>query len=48
MTDGSGMDLTADSIAVTFDTPNSFSRIVNAAFPEQVRRIQLIYAIPYL
>ena len=40
MTDGSGMDLTADSIVVTFDTPNSFSWIVNAALPEQVRRIQ--------
>ena len=31
------MDLTADSIAVTFDVPNSFSRIVNPALPEQVR-----------
>ncbi len=40
MTDGSGMDLTADSIVVTFDTPNSFSWIVNAALPEQFRRIQ--------
>ena len=40
MTDGSGMDLTADSIVVTVDTPNSFSWIVNAALPEQVRRIQ--------
>ena len=40
MTDGSGMDLTADSIVVTVDTPNSFSWIVNAAFPEQVGQIQ--------
>lgn len=31
------MDLTADSIAVTFDVPNSFSWIVNPALPEQVR-----------
>jgi len=40
MADGSGMDLTADSIVVTFDPPNSFSWIVNPALPEQVRRIQ--------
>ena len=40
MTDGSGMDLTADFIVVTFDTPDSFSWILNAALPEQVRRIQ--------
>ena len=40
MADGSSMDLTADSVVVTYDSPNSFSWIVNAALPEQVRRIQ--------
>ena len=40
MADGSGMDLTADSVVVTHDAPNSFSWIVNPVFPEQVRRIQ--------
>ncbi len=40
MADGSGMDLTADSVVVTCDPPNSFSWIVNPALPEQVRRIQ--------
>ena len=40
MADGSGMDLTADSVVVTHDSPNSFSWIVNPALPEQVRRIQ--------
>jgi len=34
MADGSGMNLTADSIVVTFDIPNSFSWIVNAALPK--------------
>ena len=37
MGDGTGMDLTADSIVVTFDVPNSFSWIVSPALPEQVR-----------
>lgn len=40
MADGSGMDLTADSIVVTFDAPNSFSWIVNPSLPEQIRRMQ--------
>jgi hypothetical protein len=40
LADGTGMDLTADSIVVTFDAPNSFSFVVNPALPEQVRRIQ--------
>ena len=40
MADGSGMDLTADSVVVTYDSPNSFSWIVNPALGEQVRRIQ--------
>ncbi len=40
MADGSGMDLTADSVVVTCDPPKSFSWIVNPALPEQVRRIQ--------
>ena len=40
MADGTGMDLTADSIVVTFDSPNSFSFIVNSALPEQIRRMQ--------
>ena len=31
------MDLTTDSIVVTFDVPNSFSWSVNTALPEQVR-----------
>jgi hypothetical protein len=39
MADGTGMDLTADSIVVTFDTPKSFSWIVNPALPEQIRRM---------
>ena len=37
MADGSTMDLTADSIVVTFDTPKSFSWVVNPALPEQVK-----------
>ncbi len=40
MADGSGMDLTADSIVVTYDPPKSFSWVVNPALPETVRRIQ--------
>ena len=40
MADGSGMDITADSVVVTFDPPNSFSWIVNPALPEQFRRVQ--------
>jgi hypothetical protein len=40
MADGTGMDLTADSVVVTFDVPRSFSFIVNPALPDQVRRIQ--------
>ena len=40
MADGSSMDLTADSIVVTHDAPNSFSWVVNPALPEQTRRIQ--------
>jgi hypothetical protein len=40
MGDESTMDLTADSIVVTFDPPKSFSWIVNPALPEQVRRMQ--------
>ena len=40
MADGSGMDLTAENIVVTFDSPNSFSWIVNPSLPEQVRRMQ--------
>ena len=40
LADGTGMDLTADSIVVTSDAPRSFSWIVNPALPEQVRRIQ--------
>ena len=35
--DGTGMDLTTDSIVVTFNVPNSFSWIVKTALPEQVR-----------
>ena len=40
MADGTGMDLTADSIVVTFDAPKSFSWIVNPALGEQIRRMQ--------
>jgi len=40
MADGSGMDVTADSVVVTCDPPNCFSFIVNPAFGEQIRRIQ--------
>jgi hypothetical protein len=40
MADGSGMDLTAESLGLTYDAPNSFSWIVNPALPEQVRRMQ--------
>ena len=40
MADGSGMDISADSVVVTYDAPNSFSWIVNPALPDQIRRIQ--------
>ena len=40
MADGSTMDLTADSVVVTYDPPNSFSWIVNPALGEQIRRMQ--------
>ena len=40
MADGSSMDITADSVVVTYDPPKSFSWIVNAALPEQTRRVQ--------
>ena len=40
MADGSTMDLTAESIVVTLDAPNSFSWIVNPALGEQIRRMQ--------
>ncbi len=40
MADSTDMDLTGDSIVVTFDAPNSFSFVVNPALPEQVRKIQ--------
>ena len=45
MADGSGMDLTADSIVVTYGPPNSFSWIVNPALPEQIRRMQWWFRI---
>ncbi len=37
MTDGTGMDLTADSIVVTRDVAKCFSWKVDPALPEQVR-----------
>ena len=40
MADSTDIDLTGDSIVVTFDAPNSFSLVVNPALPEQVRKIQ--------
>ena len=40
MADGSTMDLTADSVVVTYDPPNSFSWVVNPALGETTRRLQ--------
>jgi len=40
MADGSTMDISADSVVVTHDPPNSFSWIVNPALGEQIRRMQ--------
>jgi uncharacterized protein YndB with AHSA1/START domain len=40
MADGSTMDVTADSVVVTYDPPRSFSWIVNPSLPEQIRRLQ--------
>ena len=40
MADGSSMPVSADSVVVTCDPPNSFSWITNPVFPETVRRVQ--------
>jgi hypothetical protein len=38
--DGSGMDVTAESVVVTFDPPTAFSWIVNPVLPDRLRRVQ--------
>ena len=38
--DGSGMDVTADSVVVTYDPPAAFSWIVNPVLPDRLRRVQ--------
>ena len=40
LADGSGMDVTADSVVVTCDAPTTFSWIVNPALPDRLRRVQ--------
>ncbi len=37
---GDSMDLTAESVVVTYDRPKSFSFVTNPALPETVRRMQ--------
>jgi hypothetical protein len=34
------MDVTADSVVVTCDTPTTFSWIVNPVLPDRLRRVQ--------
>ena len=38
--DGSGMEVTSDSVVVTFDPPTAFSWIVNPVLPDHLRRVQ--------
>ena len=38
--DGSGMDVTAESVVVTFDPPAAISWIVNPVLPDRLRRVQ--------
>jgi uncharacterized protein YndB with AHSA1/START domain len=38
--DGSGLDVTAESVVVTFDPPVAFSWIVNPALADRLRRVQ--------
>ena len=40
LADGSGMDVTADSVVVICDTPTTFSWIVNPVLPDRLRRVQ--------
>jgi hypothetical protein len=40
LADGSGMDVTADSVVVTCDKPTTFSWIVNPVLPDRLRRVQ--------
>ncbi len=38
--DGSGMDVTADAVVVTFAPPAALSWIVNPVLPDRLRRVQ--------
>jgi len=38
--DGSGMDVTAESVVVTFNPPAAISWIVNPVLPDRLRRVQ--------
>ena len=38
--DGHGMDVTADSVVVTFDPPKAISWIANPVLPDRLRRVQ--------
>jgi uncharacterized protein YndB with AHSA1/START domain len=38
--DGSGMDVTAEAVVVTFAPPAAFSWIVNPVLPDRLRRVQ--------
>ena len=40
LADGSAMDVTADSVVVTCDTPTTLSWIVNPVLPDRLRRVQ--------
>jgi hypothetical protein len=40
LADGSTMELTSDSVIVTYDPPRTFSWIANPALPEALRRVQ--------
>jgi hypothetical protein len=40
LADGGTMDLTSDSVVVTYEPPRTFSWIVNPALPESLRRVQ--------
>lgn len=40
LADGSGMDVTADSVVVTFAPPAVISWIVNPVLPDRLRRVQ--------
>ncbi len=40
LADGTGMDLSSDSVVVTCDSPSVFSWIANPVLPDRLRRIQ--------